>query len=384
MTVKIRPFREGGWEVDIVIRLDNGQRHRERRKAPVASKSGALRWGQQRERHLLIHGITPKRTRSADGEPESTKKEVPTFADFAPRFIEGHAKANRYRPSTISGLEKNLRVHILPEFGSKRLDELRPEDIQRFKGKRTGLASKTVNHSLSLLKIMFTVAKDWGLIDQLPVEIKLLKQPKTTMDFYDFDEFDALVRAAAAIDYRTLLFVLLGGEAGLRSGEIRALEWTSIDLRRRLLTVERSDWAGHVTLPKHDKIRVVPMTKRLTEALRQNRHLIGPRVLCRDDGSNLESDTLRSWLMVACRQANLKYRSPHCLRHTFCSHLAMRGAPARAIQELAGHSHLQTTQQYMHLTPAALEGAVQLLEQPSPLFTPSPTVRERGDIVETV
>jgi site-specific recombinase XerD len=54
----------------------------------------------------------------------------------------------------------------------------------------------------------------------------------------------------------------------------------------------------------------------------------------------------------------------HILRHTFCSHLAMRGAPARAIQELAGHQHLGTTQRYMHLTPAALDAAIRLLETP--------------------
>ena len=54
-----------------------------------------------------------------------------------------------------------------------------------------------------------------------------------------------------------------------------------------------------------------------------------------------------------------------------CSHLAMRGAAPRAIQELAGHAHFTTTQRYMHLSPSALDGAIELLEQ-------------RGDIVETV
>ena len=49
-------------------------------------------------------------------------------------------------------------------------------------------------------------------------------------------------------------------------------------------------------------------------------------------------------------------------RHTFCSHLAMRGAPAKAIQELAGYQDLRTTQMYMHLSPAALESAIRLLE----------------------
>jgi integrase len=63
-------------------------------------------------------------------------------------------------------------------------------------------------------------------------------------------------------------------------------------------------------------------------------------------------------------------------RHTFCSHLAMRGAPARAIQELAGHQDLSTTQRYMHLSPAAIEGAIRLLD--SPISLP-----RRGDNGET-
>jgi site-specific recombinase XerD len=51
----------------------------------------------------------------------------------------------------------------------------------------------------------------------------------------------------------------------------------------------------------------------------------------------------------------------HILRHTFCSHLAMRGAPVRAIHELAGHQDLKTTQRYMHLSPTTLDAAIRLL-----------------------
>ena len=58
------------------------------------------------------------------------------------------------------------------------------------------------------------------------------------------------------------------------------------------------------------------------------------------------------------------------LRHTFCSHLAMRGAPARAIQELAGHQNLETTLRYMHLSPIALQASIGLLDMrgPTPEF----------------
>lgn len=54
----------------------------------------------------------------------------------------------------------------------------------------------------------------------------------------------------------------------------------------------------------------------------------------------------------------------------------MRGALARAIQELAGHMDLATTQRYMHLSPAAIEGAIRLLDQAKP-------VPRFGDILET-
>ena len=55
----------------------------------------------------------------------------------------------------------------------------------------------------------------------------------------------------------------------------------------------------------------------------------------------------------------------------------MRGAPARAIQELAGHRDLSTTLRYMHLSPAAIEGAIRLLDHAS-------GVKNCGDLGETV
>ena len=63
----------------------------------------------------------------------------------------------------------------------------------------------------------------------------------------------------------------------------------------------------------------------------------------------------------AARRANVR-PGVHILRHTFCSHLAMRGAPARAIQAAAGHQDLSTTQRYMHVSPAAVEDAIRLLD----------------------
>jgi integrase len=159
------------------------------------------------------------------------------------------------------------------------------------------------------------------------------------------------------------LIVLFGGEAGLRCGEIMALEWKDIDLSRRQLCVARFDWKGHVTIPKGGRLRYVRLTIRLMAALRGARHLRGLRVLCDDEGRALTQKVVQGTMRRLARRAGVK-PGVHLLRHTFCSHLAMRGAPARAIQELAGHEDLGTTQRYMHLSPAAIESAIRLLDHP--------------------
>jgi site-specific recombinase XerD len=83
-------------------------------------------------------------------------------------------------------------------------------------------------------------------------------------------------------------------------------------------------------------------------------------VLYRDDGTLLTRQQVQYRVKYAARKANVT-NGVHILRHTFCSQLAMRGAPARAIQELAGHSELGVTQRYMHLSPAALDAAIRLM-----------------------
>ena len=257
-----------------------------------------------------------------------------------------------------------LRVHLVPFLGAKKLDAITNEDVQRLKALLSKKAAKTVNNVLTVLNMALKKAAEWSVIDRVPCTVRLLPVPTGAVKFYDFAEFERLVTAAAAVDGRAHLLMLLGGEAGLRSGEMVALEWTDIDFVTGQIAVQRSAWKGRVNATKGGRVRHVPMTKRLARALREARHLRGQRVLCRDEGGPLTEKLVQSLIARAARKANLRNNGPHMLRHTFCSHLAMRGAPARAIQELTGHQDLATTQRYMHLSPAAIEGAIRLLDQP--------------------
>ena len=103
------------------------------------------------------------------------------------------------------------------------------------------------------------------------------------------------------------------------------------------------------------------MTPRLKQTL-AGLDRVGGRVLLREDGAMITTGVITSAMYRAQRGAGLPKTGAHILRHTFCSHLAMKGAAPRAIQGLAGHAKSATTDKYMHLAPRALRSAIDLLD----------------------
>lgn len=362
MSVTTRKYRRGGWEVDIRLTLPDGSEHRLRRKAPINSKSAAQRWGEERQRHWYDELTDPS---------PAQEREVPTLSKFWPRFMDCHAKANRQKASGIAAKEMIARVHLIPNLGERPLDTITTEVVQQLKATLAGRKPKTINNVLTVLNTMLRKAVEWGVVERMPCSIRLIPVPPPKAHFHDFEDFERLVTAAQKRSPEAYAVVLLGGEAGLRRGEIAAIRWEDIDFRKRQLCVQRSVWKGHVDAPKGGRLRYVPMTARLSSALQTIRHLRGPFVFSADGHAASEKD-IGDHVDHAARAADLTHRGIHTLRHSFCSHLAMRGAPARAIQELAGHADLRTTERYMHLSPAALDSAIRLLEQ-----------RSVGDMLET-
>src|SRR5947208_16590602 len=99
MSIRVAVSRWGFLEVDIRVRLPDGTRHRERVKSPVQSRSGAKRWGEERERYLALHG-------------HAQPQEVPTLEEFSKRFIEDYAKANKLKASGIAAKQTVLEKHL--------------------------------------------------------------------------------------------------------------------------------------------------------------------------------------------------------------------------------------------------------------------------------
>jgi hypothetical protein len=133
--------------------------------------------------------------------------------------------------------------------------------VQRLKGRLSTKAAKTVNNILTVLNVLLKKAVDWDVLDRMPCAITLLPVPKTSMSFYDFDEYERLVAAASAIDATAHLIVLLDGEAGLRCGEMiagtsRSLSRTAqispdeaVPARRPVLSLTYSPKLMRIPLP---------------------------------------------------------------------------------------------------------------------------------------
>ena len=234
------------------------------------------------------------------------------------------------------------------------IDQLKAEMLDE------GYNRKTINNAMAVWAKLLRYAQDQELITKTP-RFKFLKIREEKFDFFDFDELERLVVAAKDEPDRRAM-ILLGAEAGLRTGEMLALTQDCVDYRSGNVTIWENDWHGQVGSTKGGERRTVPMTPRLRAALQAIRHLRSDLVLCSSDGGRWTKHIVRAALRTVCRRAGLRVVGAHVLRHTFCSHLAMRGAAPKAIQELAGHKSLKVTLRYMHLTETALRETMRLLE----------------------
>jgi len=276
-------------------------------------------------------------------------KEVPIFKEFAQEFMDNYVKTNN-KHSEILRKAYTLRLHLTPEFGELPLDEIKPQLIEAYKAKKKGqgYAWQTINHHLNILHRMLAIACEWERFADVP-KIKKLKGAEAPFDFLDFDEADTLVARAQGQWATMILFAM---RTGLRIGELRALRWEDINLDVGRVLVRRSIVYGVVGTPKSGKERIVPLSGETREVLRAHHH-VHDLVFCQPNGDYLTSDGCYRALHSTCRMVELRKIGWHVLRHTFASHLAMRGVPLKVIQELLGHATIQMTMRYL---PAQING----------------------------
>lgn len=142
------------------------------------------------------------------------------------------------------------------------------------------------------------------------------------------------------------------------------MRWQDVDWANRRLIVSSSwcRYANALVTPKSNKVRYVPLTKDVYDMLWKRHRANGPIFYTTEETKNFDYWTLYGIMRAACKKAGLRSIGIHTLRHSYASHLVMKGAPLAAVQALLGHSDIRTTMRYSHLAQSSLRKAVNLLE----------------------
>lgn len=227
----------------------------------------------------------------------------------------------------------------------------------------------TVNNVLKVFRNMIYMAAEWHKFAPPKVPYaKRRNEEELDFDFLTFEEYARFIDAARWCR-RHQTMVILAADTGMRRGELLGLHRDRIDLVNRSVYVcenyvKGRRGKGRTGLPKNGKPRTLPLTERatvaLTEYLATHPHT---RVFCNADGSPLDRDKIRGDLYKTCERAKLGRKFGwHVLRHTFASHLVMRGLPLKALQELLDHADIRTTMIYAHVAKGMARDAVKLLD----------------------
>jgi len=355
MSVRLRKWKtkEGTvlerWTIDVKLALPGKATRRVRDFSPVNTRRGALQ-----------HERTVREALTA-GTHDKEVKEVPTLEAFQARFLD-HAVVNN-KPATVYEKRWVLRLHLVPAFGKRRLDQIGPADVEAYKARKLkeGQGAKTVNNHLCILRKLLNLAVEWGELPYAP-KVKQLRVTPSDFRFLTFEETDRFLRASAP-EWKAWLITAL--KTGLRVGELLALKWEDLDLVAGRVVVRRTLWHDQEGTPKGGRYREVPLSGDAVATLQAHRHLRGPYVFCETTGKRLNHNRVKAVVPRTCARAGLAKRlTTHDLRHTFASHLVMRGVALKAVQELLGHATMEMTMRYAHLSPDVKRDAVQLLDRP--------------------
>lgn len=167
---------------------------------------------------------------------------APTFHEFASEWMA--ARRPELRPRTIKDYEWSLSHHLLPFFKDHRLPQITAAEVDRYKTAKVRqgkLAPAQINKTLKRLSQILNLAVDYGHLPSNPAASRggrrRVKEPAPRRTVVEPEQLMALLDAAPK-RHRAVLATLAG--AGLRVGELCALDWRDLDLATGTLTVQES------------------------------------------------------------------------------------------------------------------------------------------------
>ncbi|MEU1880915.1 tyrosine-type recombinase/integrase [Streptosporangium sp. NPDC020072] len=332
------------------------------------------------------------KTRGNYIDPNGAKKRLIALAEGTEGGEEGWLKSLVADPSTRQIYGGYWRVHIKPRFGHREIGSILPSEIRAWiKHLETKLSKTTIRNVLRLFEQILQSAVDDDLIAKNPCASKSIKRPKVEPRQVVPWTTERVLAVHAALPERYAIMALLGAGCGLRKGEILGLSEDAVDFDKAVVHVRQQVKLVRsrplFALPKHDRIRAVPLPASIAEALKKYQIQFPAREVTLPweelDGkprtlrliiTGRNSNALRGctisdkvWRPALVRagvvtQEQVDERTPgrpnqairqhgmHALRHYFASMLLDAGVSVKALAEYLGHSDPgYTLRTYTHL-----------------------------------
>jgi integrase len=302
----------------------------------------------------LAKGIITIKEEKYEDIFEKKKAATITFDELADHYEENYCHQRSFY-----NFKKHHIKTLRKAFGPRLLSKITYLDLEKHRNKRKATLTfrgqsrsyAQVNRELSVLKHMLNKAVEWGMLDINPFKRGgrlMFKEDNHMLRFLSEDEIEALLDVCPPHLKAIVETALL---TGMRKEELLSLKWEQISHGLIHLIKTKS---GH---PRH-----IPISGRLAEIFQKLRHknqLKSPYIFCDSQGRRF--DRGKTSFTTACRKAGIENFRFHDLRHTFASHLIMRGAGLKPVQELLGHSDIKMTMRYAHLSPGHLQDSINLL-----------------------
>src|SRR3954471_4029597 len=189
-----------------------------------------------------------------------------SFADACGEYLRYVEHDLERKPSTLGDYRSVIRAHLVPAFGSLRLEDVTADRIESWKA-TLRVGNRTKIKLITVLNGVLTRARRVHRLRHNPMADVEKPRHRTSaaIEVFSPEEVWALVRAADSEQDGALY--LTAAFTGLRRGELVALRWRDVDFAASRMRAAGSFAGGGLTTPKSGKVRSVPLAPDVAAAL---------------------------------------------------------------------------------------------------------------------